>query len=364
VTNLPPPDAEEMAELVDYLRDGGATEDEIAEALRLGAPGELALELVLVRGQGTPVAWDDVVAGGRLTPDDAARFWRALGFPDPRLAQPILGAAEAETLEAIGGTGAELFGTESILQFARVLGSAMALIAETLVDAFRIDIEVPQRDAGTRYMEIVRGYSAIADEMLPRFAAAMDAVLRRHIVNAARGMWAVDEERSTVTRETAVGFVDLVGYTATSRALTPRQLTVAVGEFDGRVSALISDAGGRLVKLIGDEAMFVVDDVVAACELALALAAAFDDDDEVPPVRVGLAFGPVVSIRADYYGEVVNLAARLVKAAEPSSAVVSASVRDAVGDAFDLRPLPLQGLKGFEEPVEAFVLATRRGSSA
>jgi adenylate cyclase len=355
VTNLPPPDDEEMVELVDYLRQGGASEDEIAEALRQGAPGELALELAMVRNHDS-VSWDDAVAGGPLTPDDAARFWRALGFPDPRVAPPILGGAEAQVLEVIGGAGAAAFGTDSILQFARVLGSAMALIAETIVDGFRIEIEVPQRDAGTRYMDIVRDYRKIADELLPPFAAAMDAVLRRHIVDAARGLWAVDEERSTVTRQTTVGFVDLVGYTATSRALTPRQLNAAVSQFDDRVSAFVSDAGGRLVKLIGDEAMFVVDDPRAACALGLGLAAAFEDDDEMPPVRIGLAFGPVVSIRADYYGETVNLAARLVKAAEPSTVVVSDAVRTGVGDAFAFSALSPQVLKGFAEPIDAFAL--------
>src|SRR5205814_10517549 len=125
-TNLPPPDADELVELVGHLREGGATEDEIAEAMRLGAPGELALELALVRGQGTPVTWDDLVVGGRLTVDDAARLWRARGVTDPRLAPPVLGAAEAETLTLLCGSGAEVFGTESIMQFARALGAAMA----------------------------------------------------------------------------------------------------------------------------------------------------------------------------------------------------------------------------------------------
>ena len=60
-----------------------------------------------------------------------------------------------------------------------------------------------------------------------------------------------------------------------------------------------------------------VSDPVAACELALDLQRTLVRDPQLPAARMGLAGGPVVSHRGDYYGDVVNLAARLVKAAEP-----------------------------------------------
>src|SRR5581483_10675056 len=149
-----------------------------------------------------------------------------------------------DVLQLVAHDALQFLGPDSMMQFARVLGSAMVLLAETIVDGFRVEYEVPQRDAGTRYVDIVRNYSELAAALLPPFVDAMDAILRRHIVSAARSMWAIDEERSTVTRQVTVGFVDLVGYTAASRALTPRRLAEAIATFETLVGALGSAAGG------------------------------------------------------------------------------------------------------------------------
>lgn len=356
MTNLPAPDPSELDELLAYLRKMGATEAELDEAMRLQALGELSLELSL-RGPGELVPFAEASAGLGLSEADAARVWRALGFPDPGTVPTFLAARDVEVLRLVAHDALQFLGADSVMQFARVLGSAMTLVSETIVDGFRVEYEVPQRDAGTSYLDIVRSYSELAAELLPPFMEAMDAILRRHIVGAARSMWAVDDSRTTVTREVTVGFVDLVGYTAASRALSPRALSEAIATFESQVSDKVTSAGGRVVKLIGDEAMFVVEDR-SACDVALQLIAASSAPGGAGSVRIGLAAGPAVTMGGDYYGEVVNLAARLVKAAEPASVVVSASVRAAATAAgsfrfSDLEPLLL---KGFEEPVPAFVL--------
>jgi class 3 adenylate cyclase len=108
------------------------------------------------------------------------------------------------------------------------------------------------------------------------------------------------------------------------------------------------------VKLIGDEAMFVIEDPARACDVALGLI-----DTSPHAVRVGLAHGTVVALYGDYYGETVNLAARLVAAAEPSTVAVSDSVRRLAGDAFTFAALPARSLKGFGDPV-VFHQASRR----
>lgn len=352
MSNLPAPDPAELDEFLAYLREMGATESEIAEAMRLQAIGELSLELAL-RGPGALVPFEQAATSLGMTVEHAARVWRALGFPDPLTAPTFLGAKDVEVLRLVAHDALEFLGDDAMMQFARVLGAAMVLLAETIVDGFRVEYEVPQRDAGTRYIDIVREYSELAAALLPPFVESMDAILRRQIVAAARSMWAVDESRTTVTRQVTVGFVDLVGYTASTRALSPSALSDAVARFELQVSELVSSAGGRVVKLIGDEAMFVVDDRTG-CDLALRMADAAGG--AAGAVRVGLASGPAVTMGGDYYGEVVNLAARLVKAAEPGSVVVSSSVR-----AFEIRGYrfaelePLQ-LKGFDEPVVAYTL--------
>jgi adenylate cyclase len=151
-----------------------------------------------------------------------------------------------------------------------------------------------------------------------------------------------------------VGFADVVGSTELVRAGSVATMARMVRQFEEQVWDLVTRAGGRVVKLIGDEAMFVVEDPSAACQVALDVI-----DRSRYPVRVGLAHGPVVGLFGDYYGETVNLAARLVGVAQPSRALVSDSVRRAVGDAFQFEPQPKQPLKGFTEPMRAYWLQPR-----
>ena len=101
-----------------------------------------------------------------------------------------------------------------------------------------------------------------------------------------------------------------------------------------------------LVKLIGDAAMFVADEPERACRIALDMVDKFEADPSVPPIRVALAYGTVVASNGDYYGDVVNLAARLVAAAEPGTAVATTEAVEGVPDVVAER-LPARALKGF-----------------
>jgi len=66
----------------------------------------------------------------------------------------------------------------------------------------------------------------------------------------------------------------------------------------------------------------------------------------------------VYALYGDYYGETVNLAARLVAAADPSTVVVSATVPERVKEGFAFDFLLERELKGFGKPV-TFYRATR-----
>ena len=75
--------------------------------------------------------------------------------------------------------------------------------------------------------------------------------------------------------------------------------------------------------MIGDEVMFVVDNVADAARIGLALADAYADDDLLSDVRVGLACGPVLLRDGDYFGPTVNLAHRIVNIANPGTVLMS-----------------------------------------
>jgi adenylate cyclase len=347
---------DESARLERYLISQGAEPEELAEAAETGTLGTLALELAL-REPGERVPFPEAAARAGLQPADAAAIWRALGLPDPLHSAPSLTQSEIETLQIINEFGRRL-GPETMLQLARVIGGSVAQIAEAIVDSFRLRVEMPRHSAGDPYPEIVEDYASTAAAALPALGQAITRVLCSHLVSVSGSAWGLDPERATVTRDRTVGFVDLVGYTSTARGASPAALASTISRFESCVADAVSRSGGRVVKLIGDEAMFIVRDPIAGCALALELRRSLAEDPQLPAVRIALAAGPIVSHHGDYFGDVVNLAARLVKVAEPGEVLVSEALAEAGGGSGDLQfdAAGQHPLKGYDHGVDAYRL--------
>jgi len=344
------PDAQDAAdhlELIRFARSLGATPEEVASSTNLG---ELALDLSL-RPRG-PLPLREVAAEAGLEWPATLRLLTAVGLPtDPEY---YATADEAAAIRVLALASNTLLGEDATLQLARVTGSAMARLAETMVGVFRLQVELPRQAAGTAYVDVVKEYAQLTQTLLPTFVSTLDAVLRRQIVAVAERMWSTDPERSVVTVQRTVGFVDLVGYTSSTASLSLRELTNVLVEFDQRTSDIVAAGDGQIVKTIGDEAMFVTEDPENACRIALDLIGA--SGGTLPAVRVGLATGEMASVFGDLYGPDVNLAARLVGAADPSTAVASERVRAAGSGGFRFERLPPLSLKGFAEPTTAYRL--------
>jgi len=336
------------------LRRLGATADEARSAVEGRGGGDFALELNL--RSGPPLTVEEAAARAGLAPADFLKVLRAFGLAPPTSGVATVPLDIVEAIPVISGA-AELLGEESVLGIARVVGSTSGRIAEALVDAFRAGFEVPSLSAGTSYADIVEQYVDLTRATLPPFLDLLAAVIKAHLVKVSYGAWTPDIENQATRRDLCVGFVDLVGYTALSRTLTPRELTTLLGRFEDLVAGIVTDSGGRLVKLIGDGAMFVTDTSSAGCRIALALCEGLAQDDALPPARVGADYGSVLSLYGDYFGDVVNRAARLVALANPGTVVVSDSAAAGVdGKSFGLERLPAQALKGFQAPAVTYRL--------
>jgi adenylate cyclase len=347
----PLPDEEDQRRLLVLLRQLGATEEEIA-ATPVHQRSALALEVSL-RGGRTPVPLPEAAAQVGASPDELEASWRALGFAgDPRAA-----ALPAELVEAqrVLLAMSDLIGAEAVLGLTRVVGSATTRLAEAVVDAFRIGFEMPALEGGTRYSDVVESYVAIAGDALPAFEQLVRATLRAHLVRVAGGAWAPDAAGAAARRTLVVGFADLVGYTALTRTLAPSGLAQLLRRFEDVVADILPTHGGRLVKQIGDGVMFTADDVDAAAAIGLALVAACTGSEQLPPVRVGIDAGEVLTHYGDYYGDVVNLAARLVALAAPGTVVISEAAA-AAARGWTSERLPDQALKGFGAPATVYRL--------
>lgn len=172
--------------------------------------------------------------------------------------------------------------------------------------------------------------AALASEVVPRVEALQSYVWRRHLVSAgARRLATAD--LTAAAAPLAVGFVDIVGYTSRSKELAEAELVAWIEGFEDRTTALVAAHGGRIIKNIGDEVLFVADDARSALDVALELCRRGDDpDDGFPQVRAGLAHGDVVRRLGDVYGETVNIAARLTSVARPGTVLVDRGAFEAL----------------------------------
>ena len=347
-------DAEAKFEMCELLLERGARLDDLVRhATNLGA---VSADLNL-RGSGPRLTFAQAAERQGLGLDEARRSWRALGFSEPPEGEPALTEDEADLLGFIGTF--EVLGADDALQLVRVLGSSVARMADAAVAALRLSMEVPMLSSGGTYADVSRAYGDLTETLLPQTLRAIDVILRRKIAASALVEWGVDPEATSTTARLVVGFADMVGYTAMARSLPTRELVDTIGTFEREVVDLVTDHDGRVVKLIGDEVMFVLTDPADASHLALALAERFADDPVVPPLRVGLAAGEVLTRDGDYYGRVVNAASRLVELAEPGGVVVSDGVHDLLDGRFVTEALPPTRVKGYDEPVQAFRLHPR-----
>ncbi|HET6736266.1 adenylate/guanylate cyclase domain-containing protein [Mycobacterium sp.] len=166
-------------------------------------------------------------------------------------------------------------------------------------------------------------------------------------------------ERTTTT----IGFADLVDFTRLSRQLSDGELTALVSRFEERSGNVITAHGGRLIKSLGDEVLFVADAPRAAADIALHFVENVRRRN-IPGIRVGLEYGPVITHGGDIYGDTVNLASRLTQVAQPNHILVGPQLAAvlAVLPEFDVESVGMTEVRGFGliEPAALRRPGTRR----
>ena len=334
-----------LAHVKEILLMHGATEEEIDKAVADGVIDLFVAERMLVpsRRRYTRAEVADLT-GVEL--DKLERFWRALGFAnvdddDRAFTDLDLEAVRLfQGMQALGATD-----TDAALQMARVIGSSMARIAEAeLVPGNMVSPEVdPVMSADA--------FASVADETIPAMAKLLEFVWRRQVAAGIQRSMMLRSHGLAPGRSPvlAVGFADMVGFTLLSQHLSDEELAAVVGRFEEISHDIVTSKRGRVVKMIGDEVMFVVESVADAARIGLDLADAYADDDLLSDVRVGLACGPVLLRDGDYFGPTVNLAHRIVNIGNPGTVLMSDEFHTALmgeaPDEFTAQPLRPRLLK-------------------
>ena len=80
----------------------------------------------------------------------------------------------------------------------------------------------------------------------------------------------------------------------------------------------------------------------------------------LPPARGAVGYGSVIPREGDYFGPLVNLVSRLVKAAGPGELVVTEAAAELLpAERWSVQALAPQKLRGLERPVAAFAIEPR-----
>lgn len=330
--------------LLDFLAAEGIPDEEMVAAEARGRLFAFAGD-VQVRS-GPPVHSLRTAADVLDVPvADVRRAWSALGLPVPHDNDRVLSQADVAGLRTWADTRA-LVGDAVSFGLLRVLGAAMARLAEAESSAIRVAVrDITLTDAGNE-ADTARAWARVAT-LVPRIGALMDAVHRQHI-DAARAHFEGVAQDASAGVLCGIGFADLSGFTALSHAMPLDALSELLTEFADTASDVVHEHGGRVVKLIGDAVMWVCADAGRLADTALHLARHPDAVRVGIGVRSAIAFGWALAMDGDYFGDPVNLAARLVAVAEPGQALAAGDVVTRLGGR-RLTALPSVPLRGFGE---------------
>ncbi len=187
---------------------------------------------------------------------------------------------------------------------------------------------------------------------------------------------------SAERRQVTVMFSDLVGSTALSARMDPKDLREVISAYQKCVAETVRRFGGFVAKYMGDGVLVYFgypqaheDDAERAVRAGLELIAAVPrlKTHALLQTRVGIATGLVVvgdlvgsgeAQERGIVGETPNLAARLQGIAEPNTVVIAEGTRRLLGNLFELKDLGPKDLKGTGSSCAALRSGFRRSSPA
>lgn len=320
------------------------------------------LEFLLLGGERT-LKRREVASRVGLSLYSARKLWRALGMPNFTDDDLAFTESDLEHLKAMPRLVREgVLTEEAAISVTRAIGQMTDRMVVWQVEALVEDMISSEgmTDAEARVALLGRIPALIEplEEMLVySWRRQLTAGVQRLALRAQKGLESSEEGRDGTEDDAplplarAVGFADLVSYTSLSRRMNERTLAQLVQRFENRCSEIITVGGGRLVKTIGDEVLYIAETPAAGAQISLALAKEFAEDEILPECRVAMVWGRVLSRLGDIYGPTVNLAARLTAIAAPGQVLVDDVTANALSgdERFVLEPQQPEMVRGFGE---------------
>ncbi len=336
---------DERRRLIEKLREDGVPEEE----LRAAAAEDRLVLLPVERVLGGIYTAAELEERTGLPTRVLLRLRRMLGLPEAEAEDRVFGEEDVAMANSTRRFLEAGLSETAIGEITRVLGESMARLSATTATIF---VEAFLQPGDSEYDVAIR-FATLAEEFTPAVHPILVAAYNAHLrENVRRGMIGRAEREAGAladAQELAIAFADLVGFTHMGGQLDATEL----GGLASRLAELASEVTHgpvRLIKTIGDAAMFVSPDPGALVDVTLALVEATQKAG-LPSLRAGVAFGPALLRAGDYYGHAVNLASRVTGIARADSVLCTQEVHDAAPDAFDWSFAGKHRLKGVSDPV-------------
>ena len=267
----------------------------------------------------------------------------------------------AELFELVGAAKAAGADDELLVRVVRATADSLRHIIDAQRDFVDVTLLEPASAGGATPSEVLastaparRRYRDLGrrsvELLLDRF---VDEATFQQIVEIMEAE--LGEQRVVAGAAPAIAFIDLTGYTRLAEEAGDDEAAAQASRFIAAVEAAASETGGRLVKVLGDGVMMHFGDSDAAIRAAVSvLSRALAQG--LPAARAGINSGPMVRRDGDYFGSVVNLAARAADYARAHEILVTQEVVDAWGggESIYFRAIGAVSLKNVKKRVELF----------
>ncbi len=339
---------ETAADFHDFMRwllNRGVDADELARAVTAGINHVYFLRNELLYMGPTVLDAEEVAARAGVPLETLNEWWRLLRLPSLTQAGKRLSEADVPIALSVRDLVRSLPEPDAA-DALRVVGACMQQLAVGLQDVWRSGVQVALEAEGITNVVFSEMTVATTDAIRDRWPAFLLGLFSRLTCEATLDDPVMIGDYATAEANVSILFVDLVEFTQLSQRIDAVELASIVRSFERVASQAADTFGGRLVKLLGDGAMFRFPTPDSAVAAGLEFVG---EHPELPPRRAGLATGRAMVRQGDVFGPVVNLAARLSGVAAPGELVVDARVAG-----LGTEELPPVVLKGYDDPVTPY----------
>lgn len=238
-----------------------------------------------------------------------------------------------------------------------LLKDGLALIGTNAARAQSFCDDIPTYGNNPRYASMIQAGGKAMTNLMGGHANA------NSVLSGLLTEWNLPEKRAAVPNMFTFLFTDIVGSTAMTQRLGNAGAQKAVRAHNDAVRGAIQQFNGREVKHTGDGIMATFPDgpsaVAASVQMLQGVVAHNQATPDTPvEIRVGVNTGEAVEEENDFFGQAVQMTARICdKAADGHAWVSEIVVQACQGQKFKFIPRGEFEMKGIEKPKPLFEIA-------